>query len=159
MMYRITPVTKDDSVWIKNFMTCNWGGEPLVIRSKKFFPSELPGLLVRDGENILGFLFYIIENAECEIIVFEIFEKFHGIGTAVLNELIQLAKAHRCQRIFLMTTNDNLDALRFYQRRGFHICRIHIDSITQSRKLKPTIGLVGDYNIPLRDEIDLEMIL
>lgn len=88
--------------------------------------------------------------------MFEIFEKFKGLGTKLLDELKILAKHKGCHKLFLMTTNDNLDALRFYQRRGFHICGIHLNSVTNSRKIKPTIAMVGDYGIPVKDEIDLE---
>jgi hypothetical protein len=56
-----------------------------------------------------------------------------------------------------MTHNDNLDALRFYQRRGFSISGIRLNSMARARKIKPSIPLIGDYNIPIRDEIDLEM--
>jgi hypothetical protein len=72
---------------------------------------------------------------------------------------MDIAKHKKCSRIYLMTTNDNLDALRFYQKRNFHICGVHIDSVKISRKIKPTIGMIGDFDIPVRDEIDLELII
>lgn len=155
----IRPVQGKDSQLIAEMMEKNWGGEPLVIRGLKYYPSKLPGLMVLDDRRIVGFLFYEIQNRACEIIVFEIFDKFHGIGTQVLNQLIEIAKNKDCKKIHLMTTNDNLDALRFYQKRGFHICGIHIDSVKNSRKIKPAIGEFGDFGIPLRDEIDLERLI
>jgi hypothetical protein len=45
----------------------------------------------------------------------------------------------------------------FYQRRGFCLVCVHRGAVDQSRaNLKPEIPLVGNYGIPLRDELDLE---
>jgi hypothetical protein len=59
----------------------------------------------------------------------------------------------------LVTTNDNLNALRFYQKRGFVLVAVHRNALEVSRKLKPEIPLVGMDSIPLRDEIELEMMV
>jgi GNAT superfamily N-acetyltransferase len=151
--------TPDDTKLITQLMDKYWGGEPLVIRARNYYPSKLNGLIATRGSDIAGFLFFGIQKNSCEIVVFEVFDKFIGLGTLMLNRLINLVKKKGCERIFLMTSNDNLDALRFYQRRGFHICGIHLDSVKESRKMKPAIPLNGEYGIPLRDEIDLEMLL
>ena len=151
--------TTEDMDLTRQLMEQYWGGEPLVIRAKKYYPSKLDGIIATRENKIIGFLFYEIEGTSCEIVVFEALEKFKGIGTAILNKLKNIVKEKGCNRIFLMTNNDNLDALRFYQRRGFHICGIHLDSVKTSRKVKPEIPMTGDYGIPLRDEIDLELML
>jgi ribosomal protein S18 acetylase RimI-like enzyme len=54
------------------------------------------------------------------------------------------------------TTNDNLNALRFYQRRGFRIMGVHPGAVNEARRLKPSIPAIGAYGIPICDEIDLE---
>jgi len=60
-----------------------------------------------------------------------------------------------CERIWLVTTNDNLEALRFYQRRGFVLSALRPRAVDEARrKLKPQISTVGEFRIPLRDEID-----
>ena len=68
-----------------------------------------------------------------------------------------LARRQGCTRLWVITTNDNVDALRFYQRRGFRLVRVHRGAVDRSRaRLKPEIPSVGAYGIPLRDEIELE---
>lgn len=63
-----------------------------------------------------------------------------------------------CDRIWLVTTNDNLDALRFYQRRGFSLCALRPGAVDDARHtLKPSISRTGAYGIPLRDELELEL--
>ena len=156
---KIRPAASADNKWLEELMNRDWGGLPLVIRGKKFYPSQLDGIIAENENGIAGFLFYEVRDKDCEIIVFEVFDKFKGTGTSILDNLKEVAKDKKCQRIYLMTTNDHLDALRFYQKRGFHICGIHIDSVKNSRKIKPTIGMIGDHDIPVRDEIDFEFLL
>jgi hypothetical protein len=58
----------------------------------------------------------------------------------------------------VITTNDNVDALRFYQRRGFRLAALHQGAVDDSRaRLKPEIPEIGEHRIPLRDELDLEL--
>jgi ribosomal protein S18 acetylase RimI-like enzyme len=61
------------------------------------------------------------------------------------------------RRLWLITRNDNLDALRFYQRRGMRLCAIHRDAIDQARLVKPSIPLVGNFGIAIRDELELDL--
>jgi ribosomal protein S18 acetylase RimI-like enzyme len=63
----------------------------------------------------------------------------------------------RCGRLYLVTTNDNTRALRFYQKRGFTICAVRLNVMDESRKIKPQISLTGEDGIPIRDEIELEL--
>jgi hypothetical protein len=69
--------------------------------------------------------------------------------------LVSHLKARAVSRLRLTTTNDNLDALRFYQRRGFRIMGVRQGAVDDARTLKPSIPAVGNYGIPLRDELDL----
>lgn len=153
----IRPSTISDSLLIQELMMKYWGGEPLIIKGEKYFPSKLPGFLLVQTDEIKGFLFYTIYGTIYEIIVFEIFNKFTGLGTIMLNKFIDLVKSQQGTKIQVMTTNDNLDALRFYQRRGFTIQELRLNALKNSRNIKPTIPEFGDYKIPLRDEIFLAL--
>ncbi|MFO1259104.1 MAG: GNAT family N-acetyltransferase [Gammaproteobacteria bacterium] len=154
---KIRSLTQDDALWLKNVIDNDWGGNPLVVRTVSYYPHKMAGLVAFQGAKRIGVLSYEIRKEICEIIVFEVFDKFQGIGTQMLDSLKEIVKKEGCKQIYLMTTNDNLDALRFYQKRGFIISGIHIDSVKKSREIKPTIGLTGDYGIPVRDEIDLTL--
>ena len=78
-----------------------------------------------------------------------------GIGSALLDALRH--EIGDGERIWLVTTNDNLEALRFYQRRGFRLSALRTGAVDESRRrLKPQIPTVGDFGIPIRDEIELE---
>ena len=79
-----------------------------------------------------------------------------GVGTALLDAVRDAAVQAGCRRIWLITTNDNLRALGFYQKRGYRLVAVHRDALQRSRELKPSIPLVSPDGIPLRDEIELE---
>ena len=80
-----------------------------------------------------------------------------GVGTALIAKVKRVATHAGCNRLWVITTNDNVDALRFYQRRGFRLAALHRGAVDEGRvRLKPEIPGVGDYRIPLRDELELE---
>ena len=84
-------------------------------------------------------------------------QQWHGSGTALVEAAGQLAARHRCTRLWVITADGNVDALRFYQRRGFCLVCGRRGAVDHSRAgLKPEIPLVGNYGIPLRDELELE---
>jgi ribosomal protein S18 acetylase RimI-like enzyme len=84
------------------------------------------------------------------------FKENTGVGSALLKKLIDFAKQNSIKRLCLITTNDNLNALRFYQKRNWSLTALHKDAVTEARKIKPTIAFTGFYDIPLRHEIELE---
>jgi N-acetylglutamate synthase-like GNAT family acetyltransferase len=90
-----------------------------------------------------------------EIVTINALERFTGIGTMLIEAVRAEAKRLGCQQITLTTTNDNVDALRFYQRRGFRLAALRPGAVDRSRLRKPEIPRTGDFGIPLRDEIDL----
>jgi GNAT superfamily N-acetyltransferase len=110
-----------------------------------------------DGQ-LLGMLTYAPgQDRQCEILTLHAHEQWHGAGTALIEAVGQLARRQGCTRLWVITTNDNVDALRFYQRRGFCLVRVHRGAVDRSRAtLKPEIPAAGAYEIPLRDEIELE---
>ena len=77
----------------------------------------------------------------------------------MIDEVLKEARQQNCQRLFLVTTNDNLHALGFYQRYGFELTCVRRGAVDEARKIKPGIPIIGMNDIPLHDEIELEMSL
>jgi ribosomal protein S18 acetylase RimI-like enzyme len=120
-------------------------------------PLDHPALLAADGERLLGVLTYVIDGASCEILTLHAAERRMGVGTALIGAVCERAAAAGCTRLWLITTNDNVDALRFYQRRGFRLAALHAGAVDEARaRLKPEIPEIGDHGIPIRDELELE---
>ena len=124
-------------------------------------PMDHPALLaVDDTGSLTGVLTYVLDPPACEILTLHSTVRWRGTGTALIDAVRRLAVGAGCRRLWLVTTNDNVDALRFYQRRGFHLRALRPGAVAAARRsLKPEIPDVGDHQIPLRDEIELAMAL
>ena len=123
-------------------------------------PMDHPAFVAETaGGRLTGMLTYVPGQdwQQCEILTLHADQQWRGAGTALMEAAVQLARRQGCTRLWVITTNDNVDALRFYQRRGFCLVRVHRGAVDRSRaSLKPEIPPVGAYGIPLRDEIELE---
>jgi N-acetylglutamate synthase-like GNAT family acetyltransferase len=133
-----------------------WGSDIIVSRGKTYRAEDLDGILVYENSKIIGLGLYYIKNNECEIVLLETFVENKGIGTQIIEKIKTIAKANDCKRLWVITTNNNINALKFYQKRGFYLSNIYINAMEESRKLKPEIPLEYD-GIEIRDEIEFEM--
>ena len=157
MIVSIHSATEVDRPWMLEVIR-GWGADFVVTRGRKVFAAELPAFVAEDAEGEkVGLLTYEIIGDQCEVVTLDAFTQFSGIGTPLMNRVIEAARAAGCRRVWLITTNDNLDAIRFYQKRGFTIAGVHVNAIAHSRTLKPSIPIVGNYGIPIRDEVEFEM--
>ena len=132
-------------------------GHSLVARRGELInPLECPAILADEAGRLVGVLSYLILGADCEIVTLHTSRRWTGIGTALIEEMRRLATGQGCTALRVTTTNDNVDALRFYQRRGFVLSELRRRAVDDARRtLKPTIPLAGNHGIPLRDEIEL----
>ena len=141
---------------IDQFFQDHWKSDFIVSGDERLYGHDLDGCVVFNGEAIAGLLTYHLKNNECEIVSIDSLHELQGIGTALIERMIEKAKELKVGRLWLMTTNDNVDAMRFYQKRGFVFKAIYPNAIEESRKLKQNIPEFGNYGIPIRDEIEME---
>lgn len=156
-MISIRSLSFDDVPRLRQFLIEHWGGEEMLTRGHVYRPEQLEGLVVEDGEEWVGLLTFFVKDGECEVTSLDSLREEQGIGSRLLKKVIEEAHRRGCKRLFLITTNDNLSALGFYQKRGFQIAAIYRGAVNESRKIKPGIPLVGFNNIPLQDEVELEI--
>jgi len=147
----------DDIPMLRQFWIEHWDGEEMVTHGVVHRPEQLDGFVVEDGEEWIGLLTFHIKDNECEVTSMDSLCEGQGIGTKLINAVLDEARKQKCKRVFLSTTNDNMNALRFYQKRGFELAAFYRGAVNESRKIKPSIPLTGFDDIPLRDEIELEM--
>jgi ribosomal protein S18 acetylase RimI-like enzyme len=120
---------------------------------------RLPGFIALQQHQPVGLVTYHLESGQCEITSLDSLSPGVGIGSALIAAVKQVAETTSCQRLWLITTNDNIPAIRFYQKRGFHLVAVHPDALEISRQRKPGIPKTGFEGIPLRDELEFEMAL
>jgi len=149
---------ESDRTWAEAYMDNEFGGAVQARRGELIDVLSLPGFVAEEDGRPVGFVTYRLDGRECELTFIAAFERQRGVGTALLEAVLDAAAG--CDRIWLATTNDNLDALRFYQRRGFRLTALRPEAVDEARsRLKPQIGTVGEFGIPLRDELELELLL
>jgi ribosomal protein S18 acetylase RimI-like enzyme len=120
-------------------------------------PAELPGFAAFEDERCVGLVTYELGGDACEIVTIDALEEGQGIGTALLEAVVEAARAAGCVRLQLLTTNNNLRALAFYQKRGFRLVGLVAGAIDEERNVKPSIPLVDSAGLPIRDELHLEL--
>ena len=142
---------------IDTFIVRQWFSMQMVVRGESIDLGTADGYYAMEDDEIIGLITYRIMDDEMEILSLDSLRENRGIGTALLNKATHNAAEIGCAKITLITTNDNLSALRFYQKRGFDMVRLHRNALEQSRRIKPEIPLFGENGIPLKHEIELEM--
>jgi len=153
----LRPLAPADRPWLREWMRSRWGSEWMAVRGELYRMDELPGMAAEMGGEVVGLATYRIDGAECELMSLDSLRERRGIGSALVEAVTGLARAAGCARLTLVTTNDNLNALRFYQKRGFRLRALRPGAVDAARReLKPEIPLLGEHGIPIRDEIELE---
>lgn len=152
----IRELSQDDRTWVRERTELLFGGDTVVSRDVVHEPAELPGYVALEGLERVGIATYKIYGEVCELVTLDALCQFCGVGTGLLEAVERAARIAGCSRLWLITTNDNLDGLRFFQRRGFQISCVRPNGMESIRQLKPGVPLVGQYDIPIRDEIEME---
>lgn len=119
-------------------------------------PLELPGFVAWAKGARIGLATYRYDGEECELLTLDSATENVGAGTALIEAVLQAAAVAGCREVWLITTNDNTHALRFYQKRGFRIREVRTGAVDKEREsIKPEIPLLGNDGIPISDEIEL----
>jgi GNAT superfamily N-acetyltransferase len=146
----------EDQTWIDQVLADRWGPPGLVVAHGELFdPRTLSAFIAGDREGLATFRI-AADRSFAELVTLDALAPRRGVGTALVDALRTYLRAEGVPLLRVTTTNDNLDALRFYQRRGFRIVAVRPGAVDAARRLKPSIPAVGAYGIPLSDEIELE---
>ncbi|MEV8512739.1 GNAT family N-acetyltransferase [Dactylosporangium sp. NPDC051484] len=153
----VRAATDADRPWIRETLVASWAGTRVVVDGRARDAAGLDGLVAEDGGRLVGLLTYEIGPAGLEVVTLDATERGRGTGTALLLAARRVAAERGTGRVWLVTTNDNLDALRFYQRRGMRIASVRPGAVDRGRLVRPSIPLDGEYGIAVHDEIELEL--
>lgn len=140
----------------------HWLTPVISSRGIEFHADRLPAFIAVGPRGPAGQVTMAFEEhgsapGECEVITLSSTDHSRGTGSLLMDAAEDEARARGCLRLFLTTTNDNLNALRFYQRRGMRVSAVYPGMIDRYRRKLPGIPRVGSAGIPLRDEIELEL--
>ena len=158
-MKTIIPINEDLRQQVVDLTAARWGSSIIATKGKTHNVADLDGFAVMTDGKITGYITYAIIDHECEIVSLDSLVENQGIGTALIEKVIETCRENKCTRIWLLTTNDNTNTIRFYQKRGFNMSGLNINAIREERKIKPEIPLIGFDGIPILHEIEFEMYL
>ncbi len=142
------------SEWIHE----HWGSDVMAANGELFTPAEHDGFVAGDWE---GLVTYRVDGDSCEVTLIETDPRGRGTGDVLLAAVGDAARQAACSRVWLVTTNDNVDALGWYRRRGFRVVAVREGAVARSREtLKPSIPTHNPENgLPITDEIELSLSL
>ncbi len=158
-MVELKEINEDLRKDVVNLIIENWGSPVIVTKGQTHHIDRLPGYVMIEDDRITGLITYDIKDNQSEIVSLDSFKENKGIGSRLLNKVIEKSQELGCSRVWLITTNDNTRAIKFYKRREFDICALHLNAVVEARKIKPEIPLFGYNNIPILHEIEFEKIL
>jgi len=118
--------------------------------------SLLDGFAVEHDGRPVGCALLNVIDGRAELVVLATTYRGAGAGTALLEAVVERGRAEGWTRLWLITSNDNTDAIRLYQRAGWDWVDFRRDGITRGRTLKPEIPKTGNHGIELRHEIEFE---
>jgi ribosomal protein S18 acetylase RimI-like enzyme len=154
--FSIRTLEEADRAWLRQFWQEHWGADFMVLRGETIYPDALPGFLAVQDSKIVGLATYALHGETAELISLDSLAPGQGVGAGLVDAVSTAAREAGCQKLIVVTTNDNLNALRFYQKHGFRLARLRPGAVTAARLIKPTISEMGEFGIPIRDEIELE---
>jgi ribosomal protein S18 acetylase RimI-like enzyme len=154
--WTVRPVREDERARLTELLARSWASSTIVSRGRARDAARLAALVYVDGEDMVGLATHEPMGDDVELVTVAAFRREEG-STALVEAVVDAARQGGARRVRLITSNDNLDALRFYQRRGFRLAAIHCGAIDQARKIKPSIPTVGDYGIPVHNEVELAL--
>ncbi len=152
------PILDTDRRALAGFITAFWRSERMAARGRLFFPAQQEGFIAEKDGKITGCITFDLQGNEMEITLLDSRERQQGTGTRLLELAVDHARGLGCRRVWLTTTNDNIRAIRFFQKRGFDLVQIHRNAMDDARRLKPEIPATGQEGIPIRHELEFEKV-
>jgi len=147
----------DDRAWITETVIGAFASTKVVSRGRVHDDAAmLDGFVVESDGRPVGCALWHEVDGDAELVVIVTTYRGAGAGTALLDAVVEYARAHAWKRLWLITTNDNTDAIRLYQRAGWEWVAWHRDAVSDARRLKPELPEKGAHGITIRHEIELE---
>ncbi len=154
---KVLPIEQNEKEWASEFLLEHSKSDRLFAGGREYFLFELLGFKAVQDDRLIGLVLYHIAEAACRIITIHSLVEGMGFGTELLKAASKAGVEAGCKRVCAGVTNDNTDALRFFQTRGFIVAHLHKNVAETYRELNPDYPERGAYDIRIRDEFELEI--
>lgn len=152
----IRTATTEDADSIRAWLRRRWGSEIIAERGATYDASASPAFVAERGGEWVGLATYRFLPEGCHLLTLDADPPGTGVGRMLIERIKAEAQRHGAASVSLITTNDNLPALAFYQRCGFALTALSPGAVAEARARKPSIPQHGFRGIPVRDELKLE---
>jgi ribosomal protein S18 acetylase RimI-like enzyme len=156
---RVRPIEEHERPALTELLAREWGSSQIISRGRAHDASMLPALGCFEDDRLVGLATYELSGGECELLTLNALQPRRGIGSRLLDAVTEAAREADCRRLWLVTTNDNLEAISFYERRGMRLAAVHEGAVDVARTIKPSIPEIAPDGTPIRDELEFELAL
>ncbi len=150
-------IDERDRPQVNSFLIRHWFSTDMIVCGERIDMTKADGIGAFDGAELAGLIMYRFRGPVCDLLSLNSLQPDRGVGTELIRLAAAVARGSGCTTLAVVTTNDNIDAIRFYQKRGFDLARLHRDTLAAARRIKPEIPPVGEHGIPLRHELEFEL--
>lgn len=150
-------ISERDRPQVNAFLIRHWFSTDMIVRGERIDMTAADGIGAFDGAELAGLIMYRFRGPVCDLLSLNSLTERRGVGTELIRRAAETSRENGCTKLIVVTTNDNIGAIRFYQKRGFDLVRLHSDSLAAARRVKPEIPLVGEHGILLRHELEFEL--
>jgi ribosomal protein S18 acetylase RimI-like enzyme len=155
----VRQIAQVDRDWVAETLVQEWTSTSVARLGELVEAAGLPGYLATLGGRRVGLVLVDVKEGAYEVVAISTTEPRRGIGRALMGRCVAEARARGCRRVWLVTTNNNLAAIGFYQRLGMDLCALHRHAVHVSKKLKPTIPLRDATGVRIDHELEFELLL
>jgi RimJ/RimL family protein N-acetyltransferase len=157
--FKLEPISSSIRYFVDELIEKDWSGPLIAVHNTLYDTRTHPGFVAVEDGMIIGYILYFLADGDCEITVLESHSEGRGVGRALVDKILRVAKENACRRVWLHTSNDCIRAIEFYQKYGFNLRAVHLNAMDEARKLKPQIPLISSNGIPLKHEFEFEIVL
>src|SRR5215831_7846323 len=150
----VREATDEDRTVVRDLFSRDFGRTRIVAFGELMDLDQMPALVAVMHAEPAGALAYRLLGDALHIVALATDPMWQrsGVGGHLIAEAELLARRLQLKRLVVATTNDNLPALYFYQRRGYVLIHLEPNSIIHHTQQQVS-GFAG---IPVRDEVRLE---
>jgi ribosomal protein S18 acetylase RimI-like enzyme len=148
-----------DASWVLECLTQAWGSVHVARRGELLDASALPALVAELDGSRVGLLVLAVCTEDCEVVSLTTEVRRRGVGRALIQRCVEVARAAGCRRLTLTTTDNNAVAIAFYRRLGLTLSAVRPDGVAASRRVKPSIPLHDEHGVAIAGEVDFELLL
>lgn len=153
----VRAVTVSDRRWVRTTLVRNWTSTTVARRGELIDATRLRGFVALVGRSRAGLALVDVRGGDYEVVTISTSRPRRGIGQALMQQCADDARTLGCSRVWLVTTNNNVGAIAFYERFGMRLCAVHRGAVSQARALKSSIPLLDGHGVPIADELEFEL--